>query len=343
MPYNGAGTPMKTSKFVTSNPNPLSRSQLEECKKTARRLPTHREADFLFDVVPFTGLIQNEFIHLKKSWITWPDETHSDNINSPIITIPKTDTCGYTRWAECPPEVVSKDGPCYECRTWGETNKWAATDQSKVRQIPVHEPVAQKALHRYFITFGFDVNPWGPDHQKNIIRRVNSESSLSRSVTYLDLIHTFIHICAENGINREHIIDISPYSGVTRSVKRIIADSSTGYNIQFEPGDYLMFIAQEEPVTCKELSEATGKSYNVSRRAINNLNKEGLIEETGKRYRQYGTDVAEYSITQRAERNQGIMCDLCGRAFGSFRGREKHKKIVHGNESLPGKHTYGTN
>lgn len=328
---------MKISNFQKSVTNPLTSAELENCKQTARNLPARGEADFIFDIVPYTGLSGDEFVHLSNSWITWPDEMHS--LDYPVIQVPKEDKCRYTRWDENPPKSVSKDGSCYSCRKYGNTDDWMPWFQSHAREIPVHEPDAQKALKRYFKTFGFKENPWGPDHRKEVLQRINETSTLSRDIGHQDLVHTFIHICAEvQGLDKDTIVSISRYTKVEHSLKRLLMNSTKDYELNFKPADYLRALVEIEPATCKELAEETNKSYNVARRAINDLVDEEIVIEAGRRDRQYGCDVAEYILSNSGEEEEirGFQCDECSEIFDSVRGRSKHKQITHGEESPPG-------
>lgn len=203
MQFNVTGkrTKLSDSNMVLEpdvDPNPLSSKQLDDCQKTSRQL-RKRESDFLYNIVPYTGLTASEFVHLSSNWITWPDKnSHLKNsVDIPVISIPENDICSYTRWNPLPPASISKEGPCGECRRFRSSDKWQPSAANQVRHIPVHEPRAQQALHRYFKTFDFEANPWGPDHRKDVVKRVDELVPLSRSVTYRDLIYTFIHICAE--------------------------------------------------------------------------------------------------------------------------------------------------
>ena len=136
---------------------------------------------------------------------------------------------------------------------------------------------------------------------------------------------------------KQEIIEISHFSEIQGPVKRILMECSTEYNLQYEPGDYLQVIEEKGPVAPQELAKATGKSYNVCRRAINHLVEEGFVEKVGEKQARRGKNASRYNIVDKRNLKQSIQCEHkgCSGGFATFKGRVKRTNIVHGDERGP--------
>ena len=328
---------MKTDEVLTSD-------ELDELIQIAetRKSPTAR---FVVEVVPYTGLSMNEFLHLRPSWIYWRDGSMFED-KHPEIHVPATDSCKHIRWDPRPPEYTIKSGPCQYCRNNGDTDGFEvegfsiksddrpATSLSRERIIPVRSDRAETALRRWFQTLERPGVPYCRPKLCRIIRTVVSESTISRPISHTTLQWTFIRILAESGVSKENIVKYSHLERIRESTgaKEILEESSTQYEFIIKTIDRLRIIDSDGPVTSHHLAERLGTKTGSERARLRKYLDEKLVIRAGKKPSQgRGDNWKLYKINPEIDISSGIPCIKpdCNQTFNTLRGRSLHYSKNH--------------
>lgn len=309
----------------------LGRTELEVYKKTARKL-TGSEAEFPFTIIPYTGLTPQEFLHLREDWILWGNGDALEEDRPPVIRIPERADCRNLRWDPNPPYYVRRDTPCNLCEEYGGTDQWECDGESNARDIPVIQPEAQVELERWFQTLSYDGVPYTYGGLESLVRRVRKRSPLNHEFGFTTLRHTFIHICAEQGVEKDLLRQIIPHERIQGSVRSILADSSTDYDVEITVKERLPEIQNQEPVTAVQLAEALDTGPRNERQWLNSLEEIGIVESVGKvETAKLGRNPTGYRLAEDATVDARIPCShpTCSREFLTFRGLSNHETTVH--------------
>lgn len=312
-------------------PNPLSKDELKIYLQTARHYKS-TAGEFPFRVVPYTGLTLSEFLHLRPSWIYWGDGDALNSDQPPVIEIPHQDECRNHIWNREPPAMTTGTGPCRECKRSGETDDWEVRYPVHQRQIPIFDKIPRQALSRWFKTFERDGVGWTVSKLSRHIKRIAEESPLDRDLNYYNLRHTFVHICAEQGLPVRRILEITPHQRAWGPVWEIFNNSSTDYNLRTRTVDNLRLLKSIEPATQKEFCEETGLIQSSVSNFLRNCEDAGLVIKCGtKDSTTSGPDPAQYAVAPDFNIDDGIPCpaESCHRRFTSLKGRVAHLRQAH--------------
>lgn len=307
---------------------PHSREEINIMIEVAQHFKAY-EADLPFRIIPFTGLSGSEFVHLRENWINWNDHDEFCKDQPPIIRIPRTDQCRNLKWHPKPPITKQKSRSCRNCQNYGKTNNWESRGHTDVRSIPVLEPIAEQALRRWFKTLGHNGVPGSVNHMSYLTKRVEQESSINRRINLTTLQHTFPHICAEQGLAKEDILDITYYSQVTDSLRAILANSSTEYKFHLDTIDRIRMLKKIQPASASDLAEVTGKAYTTESenlRRLAQLNLLEIVERTG-----HTNKLILYKVSEDVDVEHGLLCPRngCDRYFSTLKGRSLHISMGH--------------
>lgn len=324
----------------------LTSEEVDDLIATAEELQTN-PARFIFSVVPYTGIAEDEFLHLRDDWIYWRDAS-AFNDRPPEIHIPATDTCHNLKWDGYPPSYRKKSGSCKQCRNKGTTNNFEVTGRNngqteksaarltRERVIPVRSNRAESELRRWFKTLDRPGVPWSANALSHIIQEVSDNSSVEGNVGYPTLRYTFIHILAESGVSKKDILKYSPVHSFSQRRERvnkprdILEDSSTEYDFVIKTIDRLQTIEKIGPVTRSDLAEFYDHDISTENAAMKRLRKEGLITSIGQRNKPNtsGANPTLFDIHPDFDPSDGLSCpkEDCNRTFNTIRGRRGHIK-----------------
>jgi hypothetical protein len=309
-------------------PTPLTKEELSICTDVARDLLA-REATLPFAIVPYTGLTKSELLHLKPDWIHWGNGDALGSDRPPVIEVPPSSECQNLKWDKYPPHYRSKPGVCRLCEI-DSRDKWKAAGENRLRSIPVIQPIAQKTLRRWFQTHSRDGVPYGANSLLQITTKVSRRAPIDRKVRYADLVYTFMHICAEQGLEKETIFQISPTIPHHPKITNILRKSSTDYDIEIRTIDRLRTLRLIEPATINELSEEMGTQRDAEKMALQRFVENEIAVKTGVRTSDQYKPVT-YAVNPELEIDEGIPCPRpnCDERFPTLRGRSVHQTRSH--------------
>lgn len=250
---------------MTRKALPLEAEDLEELRATAEnakeRLP--------IDVIPGTGLSLQEFLHLRPSWIEWPNG-HGD-LDVPLIRVPQEAPCA--RDVRQPAyqtvlQPVSREPPCHDCERQPGPDKFFVKEQQydrRVRSIPVADETAAETLRWWF--HRYDCIPLA----RNLtgISTVVDRTSVT-NVSPDDLRWTFARRLADMEFGRDDIAEVMGVSPKAKAMYRALRASSTDYGIRCHHGieEYLDAIGEPgDTATSNEIAARLGlQNQSVTKR-----------------------------------------------------------------------------
>jgi len=315
---------------------PLTKSQLTIYTDTAEAIRSV-EAAFPFRVVPYTGLTMGEFLHLRPKWIKWGSGDALSQTNAPVIEIPSEAPCRHIIWDPNAPHTTQREGQCSYCQNMdGDDGVWRNRGEGATRQVPVFQPIAQKALRRWFKTLNRNGVPFSQSGLHYLFEAIESSAPLDREISYSALRYTFIRICGEQGLKKEQITEINPFYRIRKKPREILQNTSTNYTFEFPPGKKLLFIKDEQPITAKKLANYTGNTADTELNFLQNGVELGFLTEDG-RYLVNGPGgrpEIHFVLNDHIEPVGNIPCPVveCDCSYRQLNALSRHLKSAHENE-----------
>jgi len=167
-------------------------------------------------VLPFTGMIPNEFRHLRRSWIHPYDlaSTNFQEADQLVIRIPEDSPCtGGLKFTEENSERLGldmerRDSPCHHC---SPNERWYAPSENRQRRIPVKQSITLQTLKWWFNRYDSIPCSWGIS---NRVKRIAREAGIDRAddLTAYSLRYSFGVVLLKSGISIETVVGIMGYA-----------------------------------------------------------------------------------------------------------------------------------
>lgn len=309
-------------------PIPLSQEQLSKCRDAAFKGPYG--AKFVFDVIPYTGLKKNEFLHLREDWILWGDGDALNNDRPIVIDIPPEAECRHITWKNSRAETEPKPGLCSNCEKKGRS-RWKSYGEVSVRQVPVAQPCAKKELRRWFRQLNYNAVPWCGSSLNYLIDRTATNTNLNREVKPMDLTVTFVLVAAERGdFTRDEIAEMSGRYKKQGTFNNILRQSSADFGFSLTVPEVLAYINECQPISITKMSKQLDIAMNTAYEWVHQLEEEGLIKESQADHDLHPDNII-YELSSGVEPNDKLHCPIetCDRRFFNFGTRTQHVEQIH--------------